>query len=402
MSVVRDFAAAILPFLFVLPLVVTIHELGHFLAAKAFGVKIDQFSMNFGRAIFKWRDRSGVEWRIGWLPLGGYVKFAGDENASSSVPDKVALEEMRASIRRREGVGAERRYFHFKPVWQRAVITAAGPVANFVLAIALFAVLLGTLGEAVTTPRVTTVVPNSAAAQAGFQPGDVVRAIDGERIEDFSDIPRHVILASGETLRVTVERDGRTLDLLATPRRSSVTDPVGNRTELGVLGIGSTERPRRVVYGPVEAIGRGAGRTWEVLDTTLTYLGRVVTGRESADMLSGPIGIGNTARQVAEYGGEGAPSFGLRLAGALVALVGLAAVVSVGLGFMNLMPIPVLDGGHLVFYAYEAVARRPLAAAAQGLAYRVGLALILGFMLFATWNDLQRLRLFQVIGGLFS
>lgn len=401
MNVVRDFAAAVLPFLFVLPLVVVVHELGHFLAAKAFGIKIEQFSINFGRALLRWRDRSGVEWRIGWLPLGGYVKFAGDVDASS-VPDRAALDALRDEIRRNEGPGAEHHYFHFKPIWQRAVVTVAGPVANFLLAIVLFAALLGTLGEAVTAPRVSGVRADSAAAEAGFRPGDLIRAIDGRSVDDFNDVPRRVMLASGETLRFSVERDGRLVELLATPRRQITTDPVGNRIELGVLGIESRERPTRVVYGPVEAIGRGAERTWSVLDTTLTYLGRVVTGRESADMLSGPIGIGNTARQVADYGGQGAPSFELRMLGAFVALVGLAAVVSVGLGFMNLMPIPVLDGGHLVFYAYEAVARRPLAAAAQGLAYRVGLALILGFMLFATWNDLQRLRLFQAIGGLFS
>ncbi len=394
--------SAVLPFLFVLPLVVVIHELGHFLVAKAFGIKIDRFSINFGRALLKWRDRSGVEWRIGWIPLGGYVRFAGDENASSNVPDAASLEAMREEIRAREGPGAERRYFHFKPIWQRAMVVAAGPVANFLLAIALFAGLLMAIGERVTPPRVTLVQPNSPAAEAGFRPGDVIRSMDGRAVGGFEDVTPYVLLRSGEPIRFVVDRGGAAVALTATPARAALSDPLGNRMRMGRLGIGSDVRPVRVRYGPVAAVGRGAQRTWGVLDTTLTYLGRMVTGRESPDQLSGPLGIGNSARQVAQYGGEGGRDFGERLLGATVALLSLAAVISVGLGFMNLLPVPVLDGGHLAFYAYEAVAKRPVTERVQGVAYRVGLAMLLGLMLFATWNDLQRLRVFQVVGGLFS
>lgn len=398
----RAFVSAVLPFLFVLPLVVVIHELGHFLVAKAFGIKIDRFSINFGRALLKWRDRSGVEWRIGWIPLGGYVRFAGDENASSNVPDAASLDAMREEIREREGPGAERKYFHFKPIWQRALVVMAGPVANFVLAIALFAGLLMAIGESVTPPRVTLVQPDSPAARAGFRTGDVIRSMDGRAVDGFEDVTPYVLLRSGEPIRFVVDRGGAAVALTATPARQALSDPLGNRMRMGRLGIGSDARPIRVRYGPLGAVGRGAERTWGVLDTTLTYLGRMVTGRESADQLSGPLGIGNSARQVAQYGGEGGRDFGERLLGSMVALLSLAAVISVGLGFMNLLPVPVLDGGHLAFYAYEAVAKRPVTERVQGVAYRVGLAMLLGLMLFATWNDLQRLRVFQVVGGLFS
>lgn len=399
---VRDFAAAVLPFLFVLPLVVVVHELGHFLVAKAFGVKIDQFSLGFGRPLLRWRDRSGVQWRVGWIPLGGYVKFAGDENASSSLPDADSLETMRADIRRREGPDAEKRYFHFKPIWQRALVTVAGPISNFVLAIVLFAVLLGVIGESVTPPRVTAVRADTPAARAGFLPGDVIRSMDGRSLDAFEDLRTYILLRSGEPIRFVVDRTGGPVTLTATPERRAVTDPLGNTVQMGVLGVEARGRPERRRYDPVTAVGKGTERTWSVLDTTLTYLGRVVTGRESADQLSGPLGIGNAARQVAEYGGAGGADFGQRLLGAMVSLLSLAAVISVGLGFMNLLPVPVLDGGHLAFYAYEAVARRPVTERVQGVAYRVGLAMLLGLMLFATWNDLQRLRVFQAFGGLFS
>ena len=398
---VRVFLSAVLPFLFVLPLVVVIHELGHFLVAKAFGVKIDRFSINFGRALLKWRDRSGVEWRVGWIPLGGYVKFAGDVDASS-VPDRKALDALREEIRRTEGPGAEQRYFHFKPIWQRALIVVAGPVANFLLAIALFSTLIGAFGEFATPARITGVLPDTPAARAGFQPGDLIVRMDGRPVADFQDVTPYVLLRTGQPISFVVDRGGRQMTLTATPERRVIRDPLGNEVQMGRLGLENRSQPVRRRYDPLTAVAKGTERTFGVLDTTLTYLGRVVTGRESADQLSGPLGIGNAARQVAEVGGQGGADFGQRLFGAAVSLLGLAAVISVGLGFMNLLPVPVLDGGHLAFYAYEAVARRPLGAAAQTLAYRAGLAMLLGLMLFATWNDLQRLRVFQVIGGLFS
>ena len=396
----------VVPFLFVLTLVVTIHELGHFWVARMLGVAVDRFAIGFGRAIARWTDRGGVEWRIGWIPLGGYVRFSGDADASSSVPDGDSLADLKRRIILEQGVGAEKRYFHFKPVWVRALVVAAGPVANFLLAIALFTVLLGVAGEVVVAPRAGKVEPNSPAARAGFLTGDLIVSANGHRISDFLDFKQFVALRSDEPIRFVVERGGKPLQLVATPERRAQTDDLTHTTtKLGYLGVWASRDRADIAlkrYPLPQALSVSVQRTWGIVDTTLTYLGRLATGRESGDQLGGPIRIASTADAVAKAGSSGAPNFELGLLGGFVALLNLAAVVSVGIGFMNLLPIPVLDGGHLVFYAYEAVARRPMAARIQGLGYRLGLALLLGFMQFATWNDLQRLNLFKIFGSLFS
>lgn len=394
----------IVPFLFVLTIVVTVHELGHFLVARAFGVAVDRFSIGFGKAIVTWRDKAGVEWRIGWIPLGGYVRFSGDENAAS-VPDQNDLQAMREWIEYDQGQGAVNRYFHFKPLWQRACVVAAGPIANFLLAIALFAVLLSAIGEVVRPARVSGVSPDSPAERAGFLAGDLVTKTDGRRIQSFEDLQRYVMLRANVSIDFTVERAGAEQVLTATPDERVMTDPIAGEQEVGVLGLESQPLPgdvRRVRYNPVEALGAGAVRTWEVLDTTVFYLGRLVQGQVSADQLGGPIRIAQASGAVAQVASEGAPDGATGLLAAFVGLLGLTAILSVSIGFMNLLPVPVLDGGHLLFYAYEAVARRPLGGRIQAAGYRVGLALLLGFMLFATWNDLQRLRVFNFLGRLFS
>jgi regulator of sigma E protease len=397
-------ALYLIPFLLVLTLVVTIHELGHFYAAKACGVAIEQFSIGFGKAIITRRDKSGVEWRIGWIPLGGYVKFAGDANAAS-VPDQDDLEHMRQWIAEHDGPDGHLKYFHFKPIWQRAVISAAGPIANFLLAITLFAVLLMTVGEVTQVTRVSGVAPGSVAESAGFRAGDVILKADRHTLDGMADLKGYIALRAGVPVKFTINRGGAEIELTATPRPATITDPLGRPMKGGQLGVISQLRRediKRTRYNPIAAIGMGAVRTWDVLDTTVYYLGRLVRGQISAEQLGGPIGIAQASGKVAEIGGEGAPDFGSWLLGAGVSLLGLAALLSVSVGFMNLLPIPVLDGGHLLFYAYEAVASRPLGAKAQAAGYRVGLALLLSFMLFATWNDLQRLRVFSFLGGLFS
>ncbi|OYX31276.1 MAG: RIP metalloprotease RseP [Caulobacterales bacterium 32-69-10] len=406
MSAVQWMLINIIPFLLVLSLVVTVHELGHFLVARWLGVAVDRFAINFGRPILKWNDKSGVEWRIGWIPLGGYVRFTGDAEASSSVPDAAALETMRADIATREGPGAEQHYFHFKPVWVRALVVAAGPVANFLLAIALFAVLLSAVGETVVRPRVGEVLPGTAAEAAGFKTGDVVKAIDGRRINDFMQLKQYVALRSGEAIRFEVERGSQTVDLIATPvRRVEIDRFTGAPTQMGGLGIKSSDRPGDIYrkrYSPPEALVGGVRRSWDILETTVFYLGRLVRGLESGDQLGGPLRIAATSGAAAKAGADGATDLGGKLLGGGVALLSLAAVLSVGIGFMNLLPVPVLDGGHLLFYAYEATFRRPLGARIQAAGYRVGLALLLGLMLFATWNDLTQLQVFKTIRGLFS
>jgi len=394
----------VVPFALVLGLVVTIHELGHFLAAKMFGVAIDRFSIGFGKAIAAWTDKSGVEWRIGWIPLGGYVRFTGDENASS-VPDKEDLDALRDTIARREGEAAVARYFHFKPLWQRAIVVAAGPIANFVLAVALFASLLMAFGQYVLPARIATVQPGSPAERAGFLSGDLIVEADGRRIKGFDQVAEVVQVRANVPTEFVVERSGREVAITATPEWVERTDSVAGTRRQGMLGLTpaqSSDDFVHVRFNPVQAVAGGVERTWRTLETTVYYLGRMVTGQVSPDQLSGPLGIARISGKVAQAGAEGAPDVGGMILGSSVNLLQLAAFVSVSIGFMNLLPIPVLDGGHLLFYAYEAVARRPLAARVQAAGYRVGLALLLGLMLFATWNDLQQLRVFKILGGVLS
>lgn len=403
-GLLHDFLLFVIPFIVVLGLVVTVHELGHFLAAKWLGTAIDRFSIGFGRALVSWRDRSGVEWRIGWLPLGGYVRFAGDENAAS-MPDEEELAELRRQIAAREGQAALNRYFHFKPAWQRAIIVVAGPAANFILAIALFAGLLMVFGHEMLPARVAQVLPNSAAAAAGFRPGDLIVGEDGRAVDGFDDVQQVVRLRAGVPINFLVQRGPEKIHILATPRSQVVDDPVAGKQHMGVLGLVPDQAPSdfiHVRYNPLQAVGAATARTWRMVTTTVYYLGRMISGQVSTDSLRGPLGIASVAGKVAELGAASATTTTGMLIGVTVNLLQIAGMISVSLGFMNLLPLPVLDGGHLVFYAYEAVARRPLAAKVQAAGYRVGLALVLGLMLFATWNDLQRLRVLTFLGGLFS
>jgi regulator of sigma E protease len=394
----------VLPFVVVIGAVVTIHELGHFLAARALGTAVERFSIGFGRPIFHRTDKAGVEWRVGWLPIGGYVKFAGDENAAS-VPDQEGLAELRRGIIAREGPQAIGRYFHFKPLWQRAIIVAAGPIANFLLAIVIFATVLMTLGEPVAPARVDGVRAGSPAERAGLHAGDVVVRADGKRIDSFGDLQMIVLLHSGTPMEIVVRRQGREVRLTATPERGPVVDQLGHVQHLGTLGVEYERRPSDVQirrYTPVEAVGAGVARTWERISTTVEYVGRLVTGRETAEQLSGPLGMAQLSGDIAKKTAEVSPNLPTLLANWAITMLELVANISVGIGFLNLLPVPVLDGGHLLFYAVEAVARRPLAAKVQAAGYRVGLALVLGLMLFATWNDLQRLNVFKFFGALFS
>jgi regulator of sigma E protease len=399
----KELAVSVIPFLFVLGLVVTIHELGHFLAAKACGVAIDRFAINFGRPLIAWKDRSGVQWQVGWIPLGGYVRFSGDESAAS-VPDHEDLQALRREVLAKEGPVALKRYFHFKPVWQRAIVVVAGPLANFVLSTALFAILLMTVGETLTPARVDGLSPGGVAEKAGFKVGDVIKAMDGHPVDDFGDLQQYVGMRAGTPIRFTVQRGESAATVIAAPVLKDIDSPLGKQKG-GVLGIIAQQRQADVThrrYGPVQALVGGGERTWDTLKTTVFIVGRLIHGQVPADQLSGPLGIAQTSGVIAHVGAEGAPNAWLGFVGGLVALLGLAAVLSVSIGFMNLLPVPVLDGGHLLFYVYEAVMRRPIGARVQAAGYRVGLALVLGLLLFATWNDLQRLRVFQLLGGLFS
>jgi regulator of sigma E protease len=361
----------LLAFIFVLTIIVFFHELGHYLVARWCGVTVKVFSIGFGPELIGWTARSGTRWRISAIPLGGYVKFLGDENAAS-VTDRDALQQMNPDEYKRS--------FAAKNVAQRAAIVAAGPIANFILAIAIFAVIFAAFGRQVTTPLVDTVTPGSAAEAAGFQPGDLVVAINGAPIETFADLQRIVTVSAGETLAVTVERAGARVDLTATPEMKEQTDRFGNVHRIGMLGIGRSATNADITtqrFSVPEAIWLGAQETWFVVDRTVSYIGGVISGRESPDQLGGPIRVAQVSGQVATLG--------------FLALINLAAILSVSIGLINLFPIPMLDGGHLLYYAVEAIRGKPLSERAQEMGFRVGLALVILLMLFATWNDILHL-----------
>ena len=358
----------LVPFLFVLTIVVFFHELGHFLVARWCGVRVLVFSIGFGPELFGFNDRHGTRWKLAAIPLGGYVKFFGDENAAS-VPDHDAAAAMTATEREVS--------FFYKPVWQRAAIVAAGPIANFLLAILIFAAVFTFHGKQMTSARVDSIQPSSAAVEAGFQPGDLIVSIDGRTIESFSDMQRIVSSRAGQKLEFVVERGGVRQTLQAVPALKEVKDNFGNVHRIGVLGISRSMAPGDIKVqkvNPLSAVVLGAEETWFVIERTLSYIGGVVAGRESADQLGGPIRIAQVSGQVATAG--------------FVALMHLAAVLSVSIGLLNLFPIPLLDGGHLLFYAIETLRGRPLSERAQEMGFRIGLAIVLMLMVFATYNDI--------------
>lgn len=358
----------LLPFLFVLTIVVFFHELGHFLVARWCGVKIDTFSIGFGPEITGFYDGHGTRWRLSWIPLGGYVKFHGDDSVASSA-DAEALTQLSEEERKTS--------FHFKSISQRAAIVAAGPVANFILAIAIFAVIFATIGKFVTPPKVDAVAPDSAAAAAGFEPGDIVLSISGEPIDSFADMQRIVSISPGMPLKFEVDRGGARIELTATPELREVTDRFGSTHRIGLLGIQRSAQPdeiSQVRYSIPGAVWEGTKETWFVVQRTVSYLVGVIAGREAADQLGGPIRIAEMSGEVAKLG--------------FLALMNLTAILSISIGFLNLIPIPMLDGGHLLFYGIEAVRGRPLSDRAMDIGFRVGLALVLMLMLFATWNDI--------------
>jgi len=361
----------LIPFLFVLTTVVFVHELGHFLVARWCGVRVKAFSIGFGPELFGFDDRHGTRWKLSAIPLGGYVRFFGDEDAAST-PDRAALDALTEEERSTTFFG--------KSVWQRAAIVAAGPIANFILAIAIFAAIFTLYGREVTTARVDQVVAGSVAEKAGFRPGDLIRTIDGSRIETFNDLQRIVSTSADRPLTIVVERDGAPVTLEATPERREVTDRFGNVHRIGQLGLSRDTSGGNVTverYSLPEAIVMGAEETWMVVDRTFAYIGGLFAGRESTDELGGPIRVAQVSGQVATLG--------------FVALVNLAAILSVSIGLLNLFPVPMLDGGHLLFYLVEAVRGRPLSPKVQDFGFRIGLAAIVMLMLFTTFNDIWRL-----------
>ncbi|MGD9813961.1 MAG: RIP metalloprotease [Hyphomonadaceae bacterium] len=368
-------------FIVVLSVVVFVHEFGHFQVARWRKVAIDTFSIGFGKTLLGWRDRQGVQWKIGALPLGGYVKFADDADAVSSGPrekidDPAAMAEARA-----KGL------FHAQSLTTRSLVVAAGPTTNFIFAIFAFALLAFIVGREVPT-RITAVAPDSAAEAAGLLPGDVILTVDGRPVANFQELQPIVAGALGRSIDVVIQRGEQQITAQITPRPSASNPSQGS---MGVAHDGSFEGRDRI--GPLDAIAEGASNTWMIVAQTGAYIGAIFTGRENGNQIAGPIGIINVSGQVANsaLSAPGA-SLGERVIMLALSLLQLAAVLSVAVGIVNLLPIPILDGGHLLFYGIEALrGGKPLPPSAQEWAYRAGFAVMASLFLFATWNDITRL-----------
>lgn len=365
----------LLAFLAVLGPLVFVHEYGHYIVGRWCGVKADIFSIGFGRKIIGWTDKRGTEWKIGWLPLGGYVQFAGDRDAVSQ-PD-AAWRDLPADERAHS--------FPAQPVWKRAAIVAAGPVTNFLFAILILGGFAWAYGQSVTPPVVGQVLGGSAASAAGLQSGDRIVSIDGRAMEVFSDIPMAVAHRANEPVELVIARGGATETVALTPKLMREKDRFGNVYERGLIGIAPGKPVIRDV-SLIEAPLVGARQTWQIVRQTGEVLGQFLTGRRSVTELSGPLKIAKVSGEAATLG--------------LTSLVLFTAFVSINLGFINLLPLPMLDGGHLLFYAYEAVRRRPAPQEAQEWAFRFGFAAIVTLMLVVTFNDLGSFGLWDRIARL--
>jgi regulator of sigma E protease len=364
-------AGYVVPFVFVLTIIVFFHELGHFLVGRWCGVKVDVFSIGFGPELCHFIDRKGTRWRIAALPLGGFVKFHGDANGAS-MTDQASLEAMPA---------AERAVtFAAQKVATRAAIVAAGPIANFLLAIAIFSATFYFIGRGVLLPRIEAIIAGGAAEAAGFKPGDLVLSVDGHPIDSFDQMRQFIATSSDVPLTFVVARDHTELTLVATPQRQEMPTAAGKQ-KMGVLGIKGSSDPadwRIEHYGLFGAIQLGVSETGSFIRQTLIGIGGVFSGRESTDQISGPIRIAEVSGNMAKLG--------------LGPLFSLAAILSISVGLINLFPVPLLDGGHLMYYFVEALRGRPLSPRAQELGFRVGLALVAMLMIFATFNDILHLN----------
>jgi len=367
LTAIPEFVRSAAAFVVVLGVLVFFHELGHYLAARWRGVRVETFSIGFGQAITSWTDRHGTVWKLAWIPLGGYVKLHGQERP----------EDVSAEVRAGWIAGQT---FHEKSVLSRAIVVAAGPVANFLLAMAVFAALFIAVGKPVTQPVVAEVMPGSAASRAGLQANDRIVSIGGDSVKTFEDLQRIITAHPAQALPVTIHRglEDQTIQVTTDQRE------VGGH-QVGLLGIrgGSVEYQH---VGIPAALWGGVQQTWTITAETVRGLGQMITGARGTDELGGPLRIAQLSGQVAQLG--------------IASLVSFIAVLSVNLGLINLFPIPVLDGGHLLFYLLEALRGRPLPPRAQEYGFRAGLAVLACLFVFATWNDLTHIGLFRWVAGL--
>jgi len=366
----NQWALMVPAFLLVISLIVFIHEMGHYLVGRWSGIRIMAFSFGFGPELAGFTDRHGTRWKISAIPLGGYVRFYGDADAAST-PDFEALDELPPEERARTFTGAA--------LWKRAATVAAGPLANFILAIVILSGIFMAYGKFVADPVVAQVNKDSAAAAAGIIPGDLLVSIDDNPIVTFDDVQRYVSIRPSVPMTLTVKRGGEAINIPITPKLTEIKDRFGNKIELGIIGIVVNKNGgnlRVVNFTPLEAVEEAFRETGHIVTGTFRYIGNIFAGRMKADQLGGPIAVAQAAGQVATLG--------------IIALLHLAAVLSVSIGLLNLMPVPVLDGGHLMFYAVEALRGKPVGETAQGVLFRVGMFLVLSLMVFVTWNDITR------------
>lgn len=373
MSYLHTLFYNVVPFLIVLSFLVFIHELGHYLLAKMNKVRVEVFSIGFGKEIVGWTDKSGTRWKISILPLGGYVRMFSDANAASQ-PDAEAI---RIMTEEEKAVSL----FH-KNVWQRISISAAGPLANYILAIVLFTFLYSTVGQRIPTTDATigAVISNHPAAIAGLKEGDKIVSLDDTAISNFKDVLLYINEKANVPVKFTVNRGDETLNFTVTPEAK-----VDHGKTVGRVGM--AQGFERKILNPFDAFASGVSDTINVTVATLKSIGRMLTGQQSADGLSGPLGIASMVSDVAQKN--------------LSDLIELAAFLSVSLGLLNFFPIPMLDGGHLLFYFIEAIRGKPVSERAQEIAYRIGFALLMTLVFFTTWNDLSRLKIVTYIKNLF-
>lgn len=365
----------VIPFLVILTVLVFVHEMGHYLIARRAGVRVDVFSVGFGRELFGWTAKSGTRWKFSAIPLGGYVKMFGDADPSSAGGSGL------------EAMSAEERAvsFHHKSLKARAAIVAAGPVANFLFAIVLLAGLYAIVGRPYAPPVVDEVVAGSAAERAGIRVGDVFVSANGSDLSRFSDLRRIVFDKPGEPVPMVIDRDGERIALTVIPQAVTETDRFGTEHTFGQLGVRSNQVSIERL-NPIAAVGVATNETWLIVGQTLDAVGQIVAGTRGTEELGGPLRIAQMSGNVAQSG--------------WVTTIWFMAMLSINLGLINLFPIPILDGGHLLFYGVEALRGRPLGERAQEWASMAGLTLVIGLMLFVTWNDLVQLNVVEYIGSL--
>lgn len=358
----------IIPFLAILMVIVFVHEMGHYLVARWNGIAVEAFSIGFGPQIFGWTDKQGTRWKLSAIPLGGYVRFAGDMNAAS-MPDNEAIAQYDAET--------QKRLFANKSVWRRMAVVVAGPAANVLFTFAILYIVLVSYGRFTLEPVVGEVLPESAAAEAGIEPGDRFIEVDGFRVRGFEDVQRLISTAPGREVRVVVERDGEIETIAVVPQYDTATTRFGRELQIGRLGVTRDVGEGDVVLyhpGPLEAVSMTFEEIWFLIDRTLNFVTDIFVGRADLNQVAGPVGMAQVSGEVATLG--------------LLALVNLTALLSLNIGIINLFPVPMLDGGHLMYYLYEAVRGRPLSPRVQEIGYRIGFFLVCSLMVFTLINDL--------------